>query len=68
MTQSIEPSAVRGLYVYDCTCMSSSMTLQIEGIVESLATEGAQVTLDVAVTLHVTVQKALQCKGLLTNP
>ena len=37
------------------TCMSSCVSLQIESIVESLATESAEISLRVAVTLHVSV-------------
>ena len=35
------------------------MSLQVESVVESLAAEGAEVALDVAVALHVSVQKSL---------
>lgn len=36
------------------------VTLQIEGVVESLATEGAQIAFDFRVTLHVSIQEPLQ--------
>ena len=36
------------------------MSLQIESIVESLATESAEISLRVAVTLHVSVEKSLK--------
>ena len=42
------------------TCMSSCVSLQIESIVESLATESAEISLRVAVTLHVSVEKSLK--------
>lgn len=41
-------------------CMCPGMPLEIEGVIEALATEGAQVAFDVAVALHVSVQKPLQ--------
>jgi len=47
-----------------CACVS----LQIEGVVEAFAAEGAEVTLAVAVTLHVTVQKSLQGEDLGAYP
>ena len=40
------------------------MPLKIEGIVESLPTKGAEISLDVAVTFHVTIEKSLKTKRL----
>ena len=40
--------------------MSSGVPFQVEGVVETLAAEGAQVSLRVAVTLHVPVEKSLE--------
>ena len=37
------------------TCMSACVALQIKGIVESLATKCAQVSLNIAVALHMSV-------------
>ena len=41
------------------TCMSSRVSLEIKGVVEALAAEGAQVALDVAVALDVPVEQSL---------
>lgn len=40
---------------------------QIEGVVEALSAEGAQVSFDVAVALHVTVQKSLEAELLAAH-
>jgi hypothetical protein len=48
--------------------MGARMTLQIKGVVEPLAAEGAEVPLHVTVALHVPVQQPLQRKRLLTHP
>ena len=50
------------------TCVRSRVSFQIEGIVEALATEGAEVALHVAVALHVPVQQPLQAKRLRADP
>ena len=47
--------------------MSSGVSLQIEGVVESFATECAEISLGVTVTLHVSVEQPLQCEGLTTH-
>lgn len=47
--------------------VGARVTLQIEGIVEALATEGAQIALDFRVTLHVAIQQALQRERFQTN-
>lgn len=44
--------------------MSSGVAFEIEGVVEAFAAEGAQVSLDVRVALHVAVQEPLQAEGL----
>jgi hypothetical protein len=41
--------------------------LQVEGVVEALPAEGAQVPLDVRVALHVSVEEALQGEGLVAD-
>lgn len=42
----------------------SRVPLQIEGVIEALAAEGAEVPLHVAVTLHVAVEQPLQREAL----
>lgn len=54
-------------FVRSNTCMSSGMSLQIEGIVEALSAEGAQVSFDVRVTFHVTVEETLQIEAFTAN-
>ena len=49
------------------TCMCSCVPLQIECIIETLSTEGAEVSLCIAVTLHVTIQQPGQTKGFSTG-
>ena len=44
------------------------MSFQVKGVVETFSAEGAQVTLAVAVTLHVPVEKPLQGEHLGANP
>ena len=39
--------------------MCPGVAFKIEGVVESLAAEGAKVALDVAVTFHVSIQESL---------
>jgi len=46
-------------FVRSDPCVSSCVSLQVESVVESLAAEGAEVAFDVAVALHVSVQKSL---------
>lgn len=43
------------------------MALEVKGVVEAFAAEGAEVALDVAVTLHVTVEQPLQTEALGTH-
>jgi len=38
------------------TCVGAGVALQVERVVEALATEGAEIALGVAVTLHVPVE------------
>lgn len=47
--------------------MGADVPLQVEGVVEALPAVGAEVPLDVVVTLHVAVQHALVGEGLLTD-
>lgn len=44
--------------------VGARVPLEVEGVVESLAAEGAQIALDVRVALHVPIEQALQRKGL----
>lgn len=43
------------------------MPLQIECVVEALSAESAQVSFDVRVTFHVTVEESLQVEALAAN-
>ena len=47
--------------------MSSSVTFQVERVVEALGAEDAQVALDAAVTLEVTIEQTLQRERLLAD-
>ena len=49
------------------TCMGSCVPLQIKCVVETLATECAEVPLGVAVTLHVPVQQPLEGESFATR-
>jgi len=53
--------------IWTDSCMCSCVPLQIECIVEALSTEGAEVSLCIAVTLHVTIQQSRQTKGFSTS-
>ena len=50
------------------TCMCSCVSLQIKGIIESFAAEGAKVALDIRVTLEMPVEKSLEVKVFPANP
>ena len=41
------------------TCMCPSVSLQVESVVESLATKGTEVSFHVAVALHVSIEQSL---------
>lgn len=47
--------------------MGAGVPLQVKGIIEPFAAEGAEVSLGVAVALHVTVEEALQAEDLGTE-
>ena len=47
--------------------MGSGMSFQVKCIIEALATEGAEVSFDVAVTLDVAVEETLQGEDLLAH-
>lgn len=49
------------------TCMCARVSLQVEGVVEALATEGTEVAFDVRVAFEVTVQEARQTELLATD-
>jgi len=53
--------------IWTHSCMCSCVPLQIECIIETLSTEGAEVSLCIAVTLHVTIQQPGQTKGFSTG-
>ena len=47
--------------------MGSCVSLQIKSVIESLATEGAEVALGVAVALHVPVEQTLEAECFATH-
>lgn len=47
--------------------MCARMTLQIKRIVEAFAAERAQISLDVRVTFHMSVEQSLQCERFAAN-
>ena len=47
--------------------MGARVPLEVEGVVEALVAEGAQVALDVAVVLHVAVHEPLQLEALVAD-
>lgn len=49
------------------TCVRANVPLEVEGVVEAFAAEGAQVPLGVVVTLDVSVQHPLVLERLLAN-
>merc|ERR1719507_1761311 len=53
--------------IWTDSCMCTRVPLQIECIVEALSTEGAEVSLCIAVALHVTIQQSRQTKGFSTS-
>lgn len=42
--------------------MGSGMSFQVKGVIESLATKSAKVTLSITMTFHVTIKQPLQGK------
>lgn len=49
------------------TCVCADVSLEVKGVVEAFAAEGAQVSLGVTVALNVSVQHALVLERLLAN-
>merc|ERR1719222_705521 len=49
------------------SCMCTRVPLQVECIIETLSTESAEVSLCIAVTLHMTIQQPRQTKGFSTS-
>lgn len=47
--------------------MCSSVSLQVECVIESFAAERAQITLHIRVAFHVTIQQSLECEVLRTD-
>ena len=56
------------LKISKLTSVSSCVALEVKGVVESLSAEGAQVPLDITVTLHVPVEEPLQTEDLGADP
>ena len=48
--------------------MSSGVSLQVKGVIEAFPTEGAEIPLDVTVTLHVSVKKSLKGESFAADP
>ena len=48
--------------------MSPGVSLQVESVIEAFPTEGAEIPLDVTVTLHVPVKKPLQGESFAADP
>ena len=46
--------------VPDRTCMCPGVTLEVKSVIEALSTEGAEIPLDVTVTLEMAVEETLQ--------
>lgn len=44
--------------------MCAGVALKVKGVVETFATEGAQVTLDIRVALHMAVEESLEAECL----
>jgi len=53
--------------IWTHSCMCTCVPLQIECIIETLSTEGAEVSLCIAVTLHMPIQQPRQTKGFSTS-
>lgn len=53
-----------GAHAAPLTCVRAHMPLEVEGVVEALSAEAAQVPLHLAVALEVPVEHALQTEGL----
>lgn len=49
------------------TCVRASVALQVKSVVESLATEGAQIAFYIRVAFEVSVKKPGQCKSFPAN-
>lgn len=57
----------RNNHVDFVTCVRASVSFQVERVVESFAAKRAQVTFDVRVTFHVSVEQPLQSETLGTK-
>lgn len=55
------------MHTRSLTCMCAYVPLQVEGVIEALAAESAQVPLYLVVALKVTVKHALQAEALATK-
>ena len=61
-------SLITSICSNDLTCVSSRVSLQVESVVETFPTEGAEISLDVTVALHVPVEESLEREGLAADP
>lgn len=48
--------------------MCPGVALQVKCVIETLATEGAKISLDITVTLDVSVEQTLKGEQLAANP
>ena len=48
--------------------MGARVAFQIKGIVESFCTKSTEISLNVAVTLHMSIQQTLQSKRFIADP
>ena len=49
------------------TCMCPCVSLQVKCVIEALATEGAEIPLDITVALHVSVEESLKGETFVTS-
>lgn len=47
--------------------MSPCVSFQVKGVIETFSAEGTKISFYIAVTLHVSVQKALKCESFLAD-
>lgn len=63
-TGSVSKEEVSKARTGSLTCVCTHVPLQVEGVIEALAAEGAQVPLHLVVALEVAVEHALQAEAL----
>lgn len=49
------------------TSVRARVPFKVEGVVETLSAESTQITFDITVTFHVTVQQSLQAESLVAD-